>query len=79
MNIAHLKENITKLPVEDRADLARWIISNLEDIEDDDSSIDMIWRAEIRKRAHEIKTGSAETIPAEEMWKDLLSRYEKTA
>ena len=78
MNITHLKENITKLPIEDRADLARWIIANLEDTEDA-ALVDKTWRAEVRKRVREIKTGTAETIPSEKMWKDLLARYEKTA
>jgi putative addiction module component (TIGR02574 family) len=78
MNIADLKKDIDQLPAKERASIAHWIITNLDEVDDNLNQVDAAWRKEIRKRVSEINTGKVEMIPSEALWKDLLSRYGKT-
>ena len=73
--IENVKEEVSRLPIQDRAMLAYWIIVNLEEIDEPQEAVDAAWRAEIRNRIKEIRTGKARMIPADEMWKDLLKNY----
>ena len=73
--IENVKEEVSRLPINDRAMLAYWIIVNLEEIDEPQEAVDAAWRAEIRNRIKEIRTGKARLIPADEMWKDLLRSY----
>jgi len=77
MKISELKKDIKQLSVQDRAALAQWIILNLDDIEEDEHAVDAEWRREVRTRVNDIRDGKVKMIPSEEMWKDLLSRYDK--
>jgi len=73
--IENVKEEVSRLPIQDRAMLAYWIIINLEEIDEPQEAVDIAWRAEIRNRVKEMRDGKVRMIPADEMWKDLLSNY----
>jgi putative addiction module component (TIGR02574 family) len=66
---------VSRLPIQDQAMLAYWIIVNLEEIDEPQEAVDIAWRAEIRNRVKEIRDGKVRMIPADEMWKDLLKNY----
>ena len=76
MKIADIKKDISQLSMQEKASLAHWIITDIDGVVEND--VDAAWRHEIRSRVEEIKTGKVKMIPAEDMWKDLLSGYEKT-
>ena len=76
MKIADIKKDISQLSMQEKASLAHWIITDIDGVVEND--VDAAWRHEIRSRVEEIKTGNAKMIPAEDMWKDLLSNYGKT-
>ncbi len=78
MSIADIKNGVTRLSAKEQAALAYWIISKLDEIADEDDSVDAAWRQEVRSRVKAIKTGKVEMIPAAEMWKDILGNYAKT-
>ncbi len=76
MNLNEIKKNINQLPIPERASLARWIILNLEETSEAED-VDKAWRIEVRKRVDEIKSGKVKMISSEDVWKDLLSGYDK--
>jgi putative addiction module component (TIGR02574 family) len=78
MSIADIKNGVSRLSAKEQAALAYWIISNLDEVADEDDSADAAWRQEVRSRVKAIKTGKVEMIPAAEMWKDILDSYAKT-
>ncbi len=73
--IENVKKEVSRLPIQDRAMLAYWIIVNLEEIDEPQEAVDAAWRAEIRNRVKEIRDGKVKMIAADEMWKDLLQDY----
>ena len=73
--IENVKEAVSRLPIHDRAMLAYWIITNLEEIDESQEAVDAAWREEIRNRINEIRTGKVKMIASDEMWKDLLRDY----
>lgn len=79
MKIADIKKDISQLSIQEKATLANWIITNIDGVFEKENDVDAAWRHEIRSRVEEIKTGKVKMIPAEDMWKDLLSGYEKTS
>ena len=78
MSIADIKTGVSRLSAKEQAALAYWIISNLDEVADEDDSVDAAWRQEVRSRVKAIKTGKVEMIPAVDMWKDILGNYAKT-
>ena len=78
MSVADMKRNIAQLPADERAALARWILTNLDDVVEDEDAVDVAWRREVRARVDAIRAGRVQMIPADDMWKDLLSAYGKT-
>ncbi len=79
MNIADLKNGVSRLSAKEQAALAYWIINNLDGVADNRDSVDASWRQEVRLRVEAIKTGKVKMIPAEKMWKDILSDYAATS
>ena len=79
MNITDIKKDISQLPVKEKAALANWIITDIDEVIEKENDLDAAWRHEIRSRVEEIKTGKVKMIPAEDMWKDLLPSYGKTS
>ncbi|MDI6793916.1 MAG: addiction module protein [bacterium] len=78
MRVVDIKRNIGQLSVNDRADLTRWIIINLDEVAEGDNTVDVAWRREVRTRVNEIKSGKVKMIPSEKMWKDILSGKERS-
>ena len=68
MSIADIKNGVSQLPPKEQADLAYWIISNLDAITEEKVLIGTAWRQEVRSRVNSIKAGKIEMIPAAKMW-----------
>ena len=79
MRIADIKRNIRQLSVKKRVDLTRWIITNFDEVDENEDIVDAAWRREIRTRVNEIRAGKVKMIPSEKMWKELLSGYGKAS
>ena len=75
MRIVDIKKNIRQLSVKKRVDLTRWIITNFDEVDENEDIVDAAWRREIRTRVNEIRAGKVKMIPSEKMWKELLSGY----
>lgn len=78
MKIVDIKENIRQLPVKERINITRWIITNFDEINKGEDIVETAWRNEVRARINNIKSGKVKMIPSEEMWKDILYDYSKT-
>ncbi|MDZ7341618.1 MAG: addiction module protein [candidate division KSB1 bacterium] len=74
-HIDNVKEEVGRLPLHERAMLAYWIITSLEESDEPQEAVDAAWREEIRNRIKEIRTGKVKMIAADDMWKDLLENY----
>ncbi len=77
MSIAEIRNGVLRLSTKDRAALAYWIISNLDDPLEECDSNDAYLRLEVRSRVNDIKAGKVAMIAAETMWKDILDEYGK--
>ncbi|MBC8180787.1 addiction module protein [candidate division KSB1 bacterium] len=77
--VDNIKKEITKLSLQQQTQIAQWIFSSLDDVYESQDEVDVAWRAEIRSRVNDIKTGKIQMIPASEMWKDLLDNYVETS
>ena len=75
MRIVDIKKIIRQLSVKKRVDLTRWIITNFDEVDENEDIVDAAWRREIRTRVNEIRAGKVKMIPSEKMWKELLSGY----
>ena len=73
VKIDSIKKEVTHLSLQEQAELARWIILKLDDVQfEKEDEIDAAWRKEIKSRVNEIKENKVAMIPSEKMWKDLL-------
>jgi putative addiction module component (TIGR02574 family) len=66
-SLEELEAEALNLPRPERARLAEVLISSL----DEDAAIEEAWREEIRRRVSELREGSVETVPAEEVFQEL--------
>ena len=48
-----------------------------EDIEDDPAEVQRAWEDEIRRRLADVDAGTAELIPAEQVFSELRARFRK--
>ena len=69
MGIVDIKKDISKLSIQAKASLATWIITNMDEVIENESDVDAAWRHEIRLRIEEIRTGKVKMIPAEDIRK----------
>lgn len=70
-----LEEEALDLPLRERAQLAHRLITSLdEDADDDPAEVERAWEEEIRRRVAELDAGTAELIPAEEVFAELRAR-----
>ena len=59
----------------DRAELASRLIASLDDdTPDDPAEVERAWEEEIRRRLAELDAGTAELIPADEVFAELRAR-----
>ena len=78
MSISEIKKGVSSLSVKERAALAQWIITNLDQVSEEESVVNTAWRKQVRERVESIRAGKVKMIPAEEMWRYLLADYVKT-
>jgi putative addiction module component (TIGR02574 family) len=75
MSVQELEAEALKLPSPERAQLAHRSIVSLDDDDDEDpAEIERAWEEEIRRRVAQLEAGTAELIPAEEVFAELRSR-----
>lgn len=67
MTREELEGQARELPREDRARLAEALIQSL----DDEAEVERAWEEEIRRRLGELRNGTVETIPVEEVLAEL--------
>lgn len=73
--LKQLEAEALELSAVERAQLAhRLIVSLDDDVEDDPAEVERAWADEIRRRLEEIDAGTAELVPAEEVFAELRSR-----
>ncbi len=77
--MAEIKNSINQMAPNERAALARWIISNLDQMAEETDGVDIAWRQEIRERVGRISIDKAEMISSESMWQDILINYGRAA
>jgi len=63
-----LRDDLLTLPVESRASLAHALIESLDDDADEDA--ELLWFEEIRRRDAEIRAGTAQLKPAEQVLRE---------
>ena len=68
-----LKPELVRLPAEDRAELAYFLIHSLDD--DIDPDAEAAWDAELRRRGDEIRNGAAIGQPADDVLAELRKKY----
>ncbi len=65
MNIENLEIQIKKLPLKDRAALAKKIVKSLDDLSE--TELEALWAEEAERRLDELEQGMETEIPAEEV------------
>ena len=70
-----LEAHVLELPLRERARLAhRLLVSLDEESEEDPAEVERAWAEEIRRRVDELDAGTAELIPADEVFAELRAR-----
>lgn len=67
-----LNQELLSLPRKERADLALRLIRSLDEGAEED--VDGYWKEELMRRSHQLETGEAELIPAEEVFRKAHER-----
>jgi putative addiction module component (TIGR02574 family) len=71
-----LLEQALRLPPEEQERIARALYENLADQDDDDpAEVEAAWAEEIERRLEEIRNGTVELVPADELMAELRARY----
>lgn len=63
-----LRDDLLMLPIESRASLAHALIESLD--EESDENAEALWAAEVRRRDAEIRAGTANLKPAEQVLRE---------
>jgi putative addiction module component (TIGR02574 family) len=73
--LKQLEAEALELSVKERAQLVQRLILSLdEDVTEDPAEVERVWDEEISRRLAEVQTGTAELIPAEQVFTELRSR-----
>ena len=67
MSLEELESEIKKLTLQDRAELAKWIVQSLDELSE--SEIEALWVEEAERRLDALEQGLATEIPAEEVFR----------
>lgn len=73
INTNDLKEQLSRLPTAQRAELARYLIDSLDSETEPDT--DPPWAEELERRAQDFETGREPGIPADEVFAKLRARF----
>jgi len=68
-----LMEQLAKLPIEDRAELAAFLLESLEEPRDPMSDAD--FKKELYRRWRQIESGEEKGVPAEVVFRRLREKY----
>lgn len=68
MGLGELAAEIGRLPVSERAALAKWLVQSLDELPE--AEVEALRVAEAERRLDELAQGAAEPIPAEEALRD---------
>lgn len=68
-----IKDELARLPAQDRAELAHFLIGTLDAEVDDDA--EAAWAEELTRRAEEIDSGRATGVPADQVFSELRKTY----
>jgi len=68
-----LKADLLRLPTEDRAELAYFLIRSLDEADEGDVLAD--WEAELERRWQEMESGKSVGEPAENVFAELRKKY----
>jgi putative addiction module component (TIGR02574 family) len=74
VTVEKLAHDALTLSDRERAELARKLLVSLEHVIEE--GVDEAWDAEIGKRVDRIKEGTAKGRPAEEVFRDIRTRYQ---
>ena len=72
-----LREQLARLPEEDRAALADFLLDSLSP--EYEAKLEEEFEAELKRREEEILSGRVVGVPAEQVMAELRERYEKRA
>ena len=75
--VAELESKIRALSPEERIELIRLLIADLDG--PSDANIEKAWLQEAQKRYREITEGKVETVPGEQVFENLRSRLKNLA
>jgi putative addiction module component (TIGR02574 family) len=71
VSLEELENEIAKLPLNERAALAKWIVQSLDDLSPAD--VEALWAEEAERRLDELEQGRATEIPADEALRQARS------
>ncbi len=74
-NVAEIEAKIRALSLEDKTELIRSLISELDGPADAD--VERAWALEAERRHREIVEGKVKTIPAQQVFQSLRARLKK--
>ena len=74
-NVAEIEAKIRSLTLEDKTELIRSLIADLDGPADAD--VESAWLVEAQRRHSEIVEGKVEPIPAQRVFQDLRARLKK--
>lgn len=74
METKKIKDEISDLPVDMRAEIADFI---LETLNKPDPDVQQAWAKEARRRLDEFEAGRIEAIPGEQVHHELRQKYSK--
>ena len=72
MKTSDLKDEISDLPVDQRIDIADYILKTLNQ---PDPEVEQAWVKEAQRRLKEFKKGNSEAIPGEQVHQQLREKY----
>lgn len=72
--LKQLEAEALELSSQERAQLAHRLLVSLDEDVDDPAEVDRAWEEEIRRRLSEVDAGTAELVPAEQVFSELRAR-----
>lgn len=77
MTWEQLLEQALQLPSDEKENIARALYENLadEDEDEDPAEVEAAWAEAIQRRVEEIRNGTVETIPADEVFAEMRARF----
>ena len=72
MKIKELKAEISDLPVDQRAEIAEWVLQTLNT---PDPDVEQAWAREARRRLKAFEEGTTEAMPGEQVHQELREKY----